>query len=260
LTGANTPAKSFDFNERWSGVAVENSSSSAAGSIYVADQGHGVVDRFKLVGGSFKYESQLTGGSTPFVRPEGVATDALGDLYVSDPGAEVVREYSPAAVEIASFPVKGLERSVSVDSKGDIFLYGNPDGGDPDGIWAYPRPTEVRRAGDTSTSPETVVEVPEVEGAIADNIDRATNRGYVAIHGRVIEGIVSPLPQRTGVEFGSGTFSEEIESIAVNEETGRIYVGDEGRKRVFVYQGAPAHFSLTLSSRVRAKSPRRPPG
>jgi len=96
-----------------------------------------------------------------------------------------------------------------------------------------------------------VIEVPEVEGANADTIDRATNRGYVAIHGRVIENVASPTPARTGVEFGAGTFSEQLESIAVNEATGAIYVADAGaglgEKKIFIYQGAPSHFPLTVS-------------
>jgi hypothetical protein len=238
FSGEDTPDGSFAFNFHWIGVAVDNSTSSAAGSIYVVDWGHAVVDRFKLSGGKFKYESRLTG-----TEPEGVATDADGDVYVSDPGAKLVREYSPAGAEIANFAVNGLERSASIDSKGDIFVYGNPKG-----ELASARPAEIRRSSDTATSAESVIEVPEVEGAIADTIDRATNRGYVAIHGRVIEGVASPSPARTGVEFGAGTFSEQIESIALNEKTGAIYVGDNGaEKTIFIFQGAPSYFPLTVS-------------
>lgn len=232
------------FPAGWVGLAVDNSTSSATGSIYVVKPGEAVVDRYKLSGTEFKYESQLTGEpGTRFVRPEGIATDGSGDVYVSDPGAGMVREYSPGGTtEIAQFAASGLERSVAVNSQGDIFLYGNPGG-----IWAGARPTEIKRSSDTATSAESITEVPEVEGAIADTIDRATNTGYVAIHGRVIEGVTSPTPMRTGVEFGAGTFSDAVESIAVNEKTGAIYVGDEGNKRVFVFQGAPSHFPLTVS-------------
>lgn len=241
LTGEETPAKEFKLSG-WIGLAVDNSTSSATGSIYVVDPGNAVVDRFKLSAGTFKYESQLTGAPTPFVSPEGVATDAHGNVYVSDPGANIVREYSPTGTEIASFAAKGLARSVSINSKGDIFLYGNPNN-----TFTSARPTEIKRSSDTATSAESVTEVPEVEGAIADTIDRATNAGYVAIHGRVIEGVTSPTPMRTGVEFGAGTFSDEIESIALNEKTGAIYVGDRGNKEVFVFQGAPSRFPLTVS-------------
>ncbi len=243
FSGEHTPAGSFEFDGDWVGVAVDNSTSIAAGSIYVVDRGHAVVDRFKLSGGEFKYESQLTGEpGTHFVDPGGVATDANGDVYVSDPGANMVREFSPAGTEIAGFAVTGLERSVVVDSRGDIFVYGNPSGAFAGGA----RPAEIWRGSDTATSAEKVTEVPEVEGAGADGIDRATDMGYVAIHGRVVEGFAMPTPVRTGGEFGSGTFSDEIENVAVNEKTGAIYVADAGNKKVFIYQGPPARFPLTV--------------
>jgi DNA-binding beta-propeller fold protein YncE len=237
FSGEHTPAGSFEFDREWVGVAVDNSTSSAAGSIYVVDRGHGVVDRFKLSGGVYRYESQLTG----FTDPEGVATDADGDVYVSDPGAELLREFSPAGTEIAEFAVKGLERSVVVDSRGDIFVYGNPND-----VLASPARAEIWRSSDTSVSAEKVTEVPEVEGALADGIDRATDTGYVAIDGRVVEGFAMPTPVRTGGEFGAGTFSDEIENIAVNEKTGAIYVSDAGKKEVFVFQGPRARFPLTV--------------
>jgi DNA-binding beta-propeller fold protein YncE len=243
FSGLHTPAKSFEFERRWVGIAADNSTGAASGSIYVVDRGHAVVDRFKLSDGEFKYESQLTGQpGTPFVEPEGVATDANGDVYVSDPAAKMVREFSPAgATEIASFAVTGSERSVVVDSRGDIFLYGNPNG-----ALGGPAPAEIWRSSDTTASVEKVTEVPEVEGAGADGIDRATDTGYVAIDGHVVEGLAMPAPVRTGGEFGSGTFSREIENIAVDEKTGAIYVADAGNKEVFIYQGPPARFPLTV--------------
>jgi len=243
LTGEGTPALSFEFNDDWIGLAVDNSTGPGAGSIYVVDRGHAVVDRFKLSGGEFKYESQLTGEpGAHFVEPEGVATDADGDVYVSDPGAGMIREYSPGGTtEIAGFPAEGLERSVVVDSRGDIFVYGNPNG-----ALTGPYPAEIWRDSDTATSAEKVTEVPEVEGAGADGIDRAVDIGYVAIHGRVMEGFAMPAPVRTGGEFGSGTFSEGLENIAVNEKTGAIYVSDAGKEKVFIYQGPPARFPVTV--------------
>jgi hypothetical protein len=249
FSGLHTPDESFEFDRAWVGIAVDNSTGPGAGSIYVADRGHAVVDRFKLSGGEFKYESQLTGKpGAHFVEPEGVATDADGDVYVSDPSAGMVREYSPAGTEIAVFAVTGLERSVVVDSRGDIFVYGNPSGvlANPIGVFESPRPAEIWRTSDTASSAEKVTEVPEVEGAGADGIDRSTDIGYVAIHGRVVEGFAMPTPVRTGGEFGLGTFSTAIENIAVNEKTGAVYVSDAGQEEIFIYQGPPARFPLTV--------------
>ena len=252
FSGIQTPAESFAFDREWVGVAVDNSTSAAAGSVYVVDRGHKVVDRFKLSGGEFKYESQVGESATPFTGPEGVATDANGDVYVSDPGAKMVREFSPGGIaEIASFNVEGSERSVVVDSKGDIFLYGNPEH-----ALLGARPAEIWRSSDAAASAEKVTEIPEVEGAGADGIDRATDIGYVAISGRVVEGFAMPTPVRTGGEFGSGTFSDAIENIAVNEKTGAIYVADAGKEKekVFILPGSAGSFPADRVHHGRRRS------
>jgi hypothetical protein len=239
LTGEATPAKGFAFRG-WVGVAVDNSTSSASGSIYVADPGDEVVDRFELSADAFKFESQLTGVPTHFSEPKGVATDADGDVYVGDDVAEVVREYSPAGAEIAKFAVEGLERNIVVDSRGDIFVWGNPSGALPS-----EGPAEIERSSDTSASIESITEVPGVRGAVADAIDRSTNTGYVGFPGRIVEYSLATGTPVNGEEFGLGTF-EAVEGIGVNERTGRIYVADASKKQVFVYQGEPSHYLLTV--------------
>ncbi len=249
LTGVGTPANSFAFDGRWAGVAVDNSKSAAANAVYVADplntkagEEHEVVDRFFKRAG-YEYEPpQLTGEpGTHFADPNGVATDAEGDVYVSDKGNEMVREYSPAGAEIAKFEVKGLERSVAVDSKGDIFLWGNPNG-----ALAQAGVAEIKRSSDTATTVEAVAEVSE--GASAGAIDRATNTIFLASQGEVIEYSLA-----TGTPVRSEAFYAQtlggIDGIAVNEKTGMIYLSapDYENGRVLVYQGAPSHFPLTVS-------------
>jgi DNA-binding beta-propeller fold protein YncE len=244
LTGEQTPVGSFLFDSLWVGLAVDNSTSTLAGSVYVVDPGggtpgHAVVDRFKLSGNEFKYDGQLTGEPTPFAEPKGVATDADGDVYVSDDSAQRLREYSPMGVEIASFSVPGLERSVGVDARGDIYLWG-----DPDNMLAHGGVAEIKRSSDTATTIESIVEVPETAGAGAGAIDRATDTGYAAIGGRVIEYSLATGTAKRVAEFGAGTI-EDVSSIAVDEETGKIYAADSGNGQVFIYQGAPSRFPLT---------------
>jgi hypothetical protein len=242
LTGEQTPAKSFAFNGGWSGVAVDNSKSTAANTIYVTDrenkvagEGHEVVDRFQLLRGAFEYQSlQLTGEPTHFVDPDGVATDADGDVYVSDTGNKMVREYSPAGAEIAKFTINGLLRSVTVDSKGDIFMWA--DG-----------PHEIKRSSDTAASAESITAIPETESATADAIDRATNTLYVAFGGRVVEYSLATGTLVRDEEFYAQTL-RDIGGMAVNETTGKIYlaVSEENNGQILVYQGALPHFPLTV--------------
>jgi DNA-binding beta-propeller fold protein YncE len=251
VTGEQTPAKEFAFDGGWSGVAVDNSKRATTGTIYVADphnkalgEKHEVVDRFNLLRGEIEYEEpQLTGGATHFADPDGVATDADGDLYVSDTGNEMVREYSPTGAEIAKFKVEGLERSVAVDSRGDIILWGNPNG-----ALAQPGVAEIKRSSDTATTIESVAQFAAVEGARAGAIDRATNTVYVVSRGdEVIEySLTTGTPVRSE-EFYAATLGE-IDGIAVNEKTGKIYlaVPNEDKGQILVYQGTPPNFPLTV--------------
>jgi hypothetical protein len=80
INGSATPAGSFSPH----GVAVDNSTGSSAGSVYVSDFEH-VVDSFGSLG---EYMSQLTG----YTKPLGIAIDnsaglsARGGVYVADYG------------------------------------------------------------------------------------------------------------------------------------------------------------------------------
>ena len=122
---------SFSSEPIWSGWGSPWTTrpSSAAGTIYVIDRGHQMVNRFRLVAGEFQSGIPLTGAPDGFAEPEGVATDADGDVYVSDRGSGTggaVREFSPGGSEIASFPAKGLERSASVTLGATSSCMGTP--------------------------------------------------------------------------------------------------------------------------------------
>jgi hypothetical protein len=252
LTGEQTPLGSFDFGPNlWVGVAVDNSGSVAAGSIYVVDPErlysspkHAVVDRFKLSGTEFKYESQLTGEPTQFVEPKGVSIDADGDVYVTERGREMIREYNPAGVEIARFAVEGRERSVAVDSRGDIFalqVSANPH--------VVEDVVELKRSSTTATNVEGVVEVPGSSLAEAIAVDRATDTLYVVYTGRVTE-----YSLLTGTPVEGETFEAEVpgsfHGMAVNERAGKLYVSGshQGDGQLLIYQAGPQHFPLTVST------------
>src|SRR5258708_30000117 len=74
------------------GIAVDNSGKTAledpsVGDVYVADVGHGVIDRFSATGEYLGQLEETTGGSS-FGELYGVAVDPAGDLWVYEGKSE----------------------------------------------------------------------------------------------------------------------------------------------------------------------------
>lgn len=137
--GSDTPAGSFGFSGSIGSVAVDLSNALAdwaAGDVYVADGGQGVVDVFAPgIKGGETYVAQLTGPSSsePFVDPSYVAvSEANGDVFVFDNGALDVFAPAPIVGEyefvrrIAGPPPVGAFGSVNgiaVDAgDGDVYV------------------------------------------------------------------------------------------------------------------------------------------
>jgi hypothetical protein len=150
ITGAETPAGTFNFASEPTGVAVDNSGGPSNGAIYVTDVVNSVIDKFRLNGSNeYEYVCQITGfgnvgigclknkptketsPSTNFSEPLGVTVDTGGDLYVADYGSRAVYEYSPGGEDVEKFtsPLIGNPQGVAVDTAGDVFIqaYGSPN-------------------------------------------------------------------------------------------------------------------------------------
>ncbi len=88
ITGSETPAGAGSF--RPVSVSVEEST----GDVYAVDAASKVVDQFDNTG---KYVGQIAETSTgPLQRPQGVAVNSNGDVYVSDSEPRAVDIFGPA--------------------------------------------------------------------------------------------------------------------------------------------------------------------
>jgi DNA-binding beta-propeller fold protein YncE len=210
------------------GVAIDNSASSPAkGAIYVTNVlgASQALDKFTL-NGAKHYEEDTT---APFPlaateAPVGAAVDAEGNVYMSDFGGRVVREYSSAGTELAKFSIAGVEhpQGIAVDANGDLFVQ------EYEGHKLY----EVKRTSDTASSAQPAVKIAEKVTAIA--IDRAANTLYVDFGTKVTAYRLASGTPVAGASFGEVTLGDSL-GVAVNEATGKIYVSDAQNKNFDIY-------------------------
>lgn len=121
------------------GVAVDNSSDSLKGDVYVTDQSNNRVEAFSATGA---YLGQFTGigGGAPeeFTEPDATAVGSTGDVYVADRnGDEAVDQFAPKVgvhgelewvylSQITSSHVLGPE-GVAVDASGMVYVDNNKE-------------------------------------------------------------------------------------------------------------------------------------
>jgi hypothetical protein len=104
------------------GIAIDNTTESSAGSIYVADLNGGDVHKFDAAG------TVVTSGGEPFLtglsQPWGVTVDPEGNIYVASLAEGTVKKYSPSgAPDPEAAIITGLSSptSLATDSAGDLY-------------------------------------------------------------------------------------------------------------------------------------------
>jgi hypothetical protein len=149
-----------------------------------------------------------------FNRPCGAATDAFGDLYVSE-GASKFKIYSPGGTLLTEFLGAGFHCSLAVDSSGEIFAATTPVGGlnkyKPS---EYP-PTAARGSGDLSAGSNQITNITTSSGTF--NV------------GQLIKGIGVPANAKiTAVGAGTLTLSANatVSGSSVPLISGTAYATD----------------------------------
>ncbi len=139
------PALSSDLHEP-NGLAVDSS-----GNLYIADTLHSVIEKQKLIGGSFSIVAGLSSTiSGPTVNvpasqsglyfPDAVAVDSTGNLFIADTNNHVIEELSKSTGELTivagvvgaiGSPVSGVLASgdqignptgIALDNSGNLFI------------------------------------------------------------------------------------------------------------------------------------------
>jgi hypothetical protein len=237
-SGAKSPitaygGEGFHFGSEPTGVAIDDSAGASRGDLYVTDALHSRVVRLALEPAGEEYElaGELT-ASPPLSEPLGVAVDTSGDAFVADYGSESIVEFDPAGAEIDRIDVAGSighPSGVAVDSRGDVFVQGYGFGAGAVYEWAAAGSGRV----EAGTEPTRIVEA----GATGLVVDQSADVLYVAMGDRVEQ--YDALSGAALGAFGAGSLTA-TERVAVNAQSGDVYVSDQGAGDVAVFGPAVA--------------------
>ena len=132
--GSNDGAGSAALFNSPEGVAVDS-----AGNIYVADTGNDTI-RMMMPGSPYSTMTWGTAGKPGsadgpgidalFNRPEGVAVDSAGNVYVADTGNDTIRKITASAmmVGMTTTLAGSPDQPGSVDGTGSAALFDSPEG------------------------------------------------------------------------------------------------------------------------------------
>ncbi|MGO9325751.1 MAG: MBG domain-containing protein [Terracidiphilus sp.] len=195
------------------GVAVD-----AAGDIFIADGGNGIID------GGAKVLKVAPGGGVSSVGsnlayPQGLAVDGAGNLYIADNDLNEVVKVTPAGVQTEMNFGLNSQLGVAVDGAGDLFV----------SSYNGHEVVEVPANGGV----QTVVYSP---GPSSNPIGLAVDAAgdlFIADYGlhEVVE-----VPANGGAQTTIGTGWDLPEAVAV-DAAGDVFVADEAPKVVEVPAG-----------------------
>ncbi len=219
-------------------IAIDNSTNPrdpSRGDVYVADDGHRVIDKFTASGA---YIGQITGTSPTslFGREElqGIAVDPDGALWRQDGSAEgVIDQFNDASAnEYVStvtprIPNEGTLTGVlgiaglAFDSEENLYIGLLPNFGEKLTV-----PMEFSKTG------EALVERLDGEETTGLAVDLSSDDVYVDHEASV----AAYGPSHSSIErFGSGQM-QASEGIAVDSATGTVYTSDASKQEIDMFK------------------------
>jgi hypothetical protein len=208
-------------------VAVDNSGGATDGNIYVTDSSHGVVDVF---GSDGTYLGQLTAaGSSAFGEACGVTVDPSGAVYVAEYGGQVHRFVPSGAIPVNSDHTGSFAATEPCTlaagagpTAGYVFVasWGGP-------VTKY----------DAGTGSEEYVVASGASTTVS--VDPATGHVYVATGDVVEEYDASGASAATLVTTIDTTSTSSVEGVAVDGDSGKVYVARSGTPHLEVFGPLP---------------------
>jgi len=247
------PVECFQFS--CSSMAVDNSGGPNQGTVYVGSSSQGARVQVFLPDGTNVGPITNIPGDTEYGNeaPCGIAVDDEGNLYVTHSEGQIaftfVDRYAPlewASHHQQTVPATGTIRPLdfnspcrtAVDSTKSLLISSGTETGTLHRFapGSFGPPAKPYTPG-TSTS--------IITGARQPAVDSSNDDYYVGLSGKVARFDASDSPLE---EFGSGELNNELGGLAVNAQTGKVYVVDgrfSGPREVKIFKPIPVPDALS---------------
>jgi len=222
------------------GIAVAN------GLVYLADTGNSRV-QVLTADGIFLSQLLVKVGKDEMKSPVGVAVDVLNRVYVLDSGANMVRVFDPAGIQVFSFGVRGegtagfeKPQGIAVDLYGNIFV------ADTGNYKIKKFDNQGKLLGSSGTEGNGPGQFREPVGLMVDReariwaIDAGKNTIQVFAAEREKIPLLAPASPPPSVEFVK-EMSGEVSSLTINKRAWGV-VGDS-------FSALGIHGGRTIGSR-----------
>ena len=244
------------------GLAVDNTALGSAGNVYYAPgiEGpakgvYGFDSNGTPLGGNFPIDPGVTPGSGPnSERVCGMAVDSAGNLWVANYGLGRILKYNSAGVFQSSLDTLDPETYppgarvpypcfVAFDSNDNLYA-----GSNSFTIWKYTAASGYTAATEVEpqSAPQALAVDPATDHVFISHSSTQTAAANVAEYdsaGKLVTRFATEIPG-----FSAGIPGAKFVGLTVDASTDRVYVADEGNKKIRVYGPAFALPDVTIGA------------
>jgi hypothetical protein len=224
----------FDGGGFLSGIAVNPTNN----DVYVVNALAQTIETYDATGGKLS-EFSIAGSANilEFFTTVQIATDSAGDVYLPNAPNNEVQEFSPVGTVLRTIKGSGVDAlsaptGVTVDPTGNVYVADAGNGRVQEFSSTGAFVTSILALGVEAVAVDATGHIYAGESNGEDSCDSLTPPCFHVV-------VYSPSGIRRG-DFGAGAIAMSsilgvIDTLAVNQSTGVVYVGDGGNNVVRMY-------------------------